>query len=1315
MTTRFACLASIALLFPACAQSPFPPEKVELLGLMGQLDPNDPEVGTDYGHAVAVSGNIVLVGAPFDDDSVLYQPGFNEGTNAGCVFAFVNQGGSWQKAAQWTPSPRRYEDDHLLFGWSIAANRSYAVVGAPHQREYGGLPGYAWVYPINGSIDSLTPYLGVRLSASSGVAPGCQFGYAVAIGQDAGTNTVVVGALHGNGRGSSQGDGAAFVFVHDGTPGAQWAEKQKLFGSQDDWWADFGAAVAMHGTNLVVGAPAFGVAGPNGPGRVYVFERQANGLYAERQILTASDAQDGFNFGASLAIDGANLLVGAGAGRVYVFRRDITGWHEAATRLTPRVNSGDFGSSMAISGQTLVVGAPSGGGGAAHFFTWSGAGWTEEPTRTGQSYGNHPWYGRAVAIGGDSIVVGGTAAGAVFGLDYANDTNVAAYVAKFLYVPEASNSRFFDPWQAAFRYQHFLFGKDTNNILRARYQHLSEYYGPAERARAAAAEAELWVGLAANPASVPLGDLLLDLYYDRTVAESIPVGDALADADLTRFGLRNAVTNEFVIDREADAYDQALSQLQSVLESHFRLLSHPAGCQAFKTRVPVRALMPLTCVETNGLGAITNTFSVTGDSQPLFPAFKDLVLIYHLLGDYGHAAAELARLQLLRGQQSPAQDLIGRAQRTLTLNSALLHALVRRATLPPDDPSGLAQAVAAVNNALETLDQTKQSIRGHVNQLGFEDDFLLFAKVEDGTDSFDVLRTYLDPELWGSQPLASARREFRDLKANYSELRESEDELAEQFSESSITYNDRLRDIVGVFPDDPRYSENPGANPGSELDQQYRSIDLAAVRIQRNRIQIDNLKREVEIEIQRAVAVSNVVIDFGNRRADITETIGHINAAQGACDALASAFSFTSWGATFFGIFNAAAKAGAEEAKGQLEADKERLAALEQATVGGIESGAKVKTLLLNMRTLLIDSQESALEMSQEVHRFEGLIREKHDLERKLAQRNLRLSRRYFADPIHRVRVQASMIRTDHTFAEAQKWLFFMTRALEYKWNKKPWSQVHLGRTWDSSTVFKLRNAGELVDYYEAMLNYDAEAAFSYEPSPLHDWFSVRQDFFGYNLTNRLGEFLLYTDPDTGAQLDGITAFRGQLRKLESNGMLRLVFSTVRECPGGDFFKGPQFDAAGQMWTKGYWLDKIDWLRINLIGRHTLGLSKLTGNLSYGGTSFMRNFRVGNRTNRLDRLQNEMTAYSTRYWYYDIDQRQWVSEGPQSTPLTMQLREDPRLPSSAFENRQFMERSVATTRWELAIPLREGDHQVLDIDELDDIEIEFQHRAVPRP
>jgi len=57
---------------------------------------------------------------------------------------------------------------------------------------------------------------------------------------------------------------------------------------------------------------------------------------------------------------------------------------------------------------------------------------------------------------------------------------------------------------------------------------------------------------------------------------------------------------------------------------------------------------------------------------------------------------------------------------------------------------------------------------------------------------------------------------------------------------------------VGVFPGEPRCGDDPTANPGSELDQQYRSIELARLTITRNQTEIDNLAEEVQIEINRA-------------------------------------------------------------------------------------------------------------------------------------------------------------------------------------------------------------------------------------------------------------------------------------------------------------------------------------------------------------------------------------------------------------------------------------------------------------------------------
>jgi hypothetical protein len=230
------------------------------------------------------------------------------------------------------------------------------------------------------------------------------------------------------------------------------------------------------------------------------------------------------------------------------------------------------------------------------------------------------------------------------------------------------------------------------------------------------------------------------------------------------------------------------------------------------------------------------------------------------------------------------------------------------------------------------------------------------------------------------------------------------------------------------------------------------------------------------------------------------------------------------------------------------------------------------------------------------------------------------------------------------------------------------------------------------------------------------DWFSVRDDFFGYALTDSQGQPNLYEDPVTGQLVDGIQAFRSRLRQLEDNGIISLEFSTVRETPGSTFFRGPRFNDQGNVVSKGLFLDKIRWMKINLPGSHSLGRSQLAGSLQYGGTSFIRNFNVGQfDPNRADRLRNEMTAYSTRFWHFDPFVNQWKHTEALTSTVTMQLSQDSRVPPTVQELEVFKERSVAASGWVLTIPTEDLGTEVMDIDELDDVEIYFYHYAVTRP
>ncbi|MBI1176159.1 hypothetical protein GC207_01830 [bacterium] len=1149
-------------------------------------------------------------------------------------------------------------------------------------------------------------------------------------------DTLVVGMATAYIGGANRG--AAAVYVRNGE---SWPLQQQLEPSVIAPGDSYGQDVGISGDSVIVGAPR-----TSSVGRAFVFVRNGTS-WTEQKLLTADDGanQDAFGFG--VAIDGDRAVVGAKwddhgtgallyAGSVYVFERSGSTWTQAAKVFPDSFGSGeqDFGSSVALAGNTLVVGGYYGG---THWvFTTTGSGWKEAQSKVYPDTVDPALHD--VAIDGQRFVVGvaGTesesGAAYVFGLDYSNAAGVAEYARKILYFGDAGNATIpFDPNQTAFRYKALLYG-DENGDIRPQVEKMAELYGQPERDLAAAAESELLKGLSFHPDDPALGNLLLDINYDRTVADTIVAQDLEERAEKTRIGpplVAPPPTGGFLIDQEIPLRRQYLAANREATKHYFDLLRMPLDVQTagstttdndfghhlFQTLVPGRALMAATY--TNSSGA---EVPVTANAT-LFNGYKDLVLLFEQLRDYGQEAETLARLLIDRngsGDRDEAVALVSDSQRSLLLEGSLLKGMFN--TLPPEnDPSGIVQAINGWSDAVNGLATVQQLLASADNPLGFADDFMMYVQKFTGTteyfDSYDALRERLDPTI-GSNPLRTAEDALQQAVTSYADYRGFQDQLASQFDNSSITYRDRLRDIVGVYPDDPNYTDDPTANPGSELDQQYNSIELAKLQIQRNQQEITNLYQQIEIEINKATSISNVMVNFGNKQAHLTKVIGHWKAAQASANAVAQSLSVEKLTTGLFIGFlaNAAVQGTAEEVIAHKEAKKEELAALEQATITGLETDATVKTLTLSLATLAVDSDTATLTLHQEVNRLVALYREKKQLEQKIAAQNANIAARYFADPVHRLVEQSDMVNANLTFEEAQKWLYFMARALEYKWNTPFKNFNYAGRSWSASSVFKLRNADELVAFYQAMDNYESQIQLPKDD--YFDWFSVRDDFMGYKLTNSVGQAIYYADPITGASVDGLTAFRDRLRQLQdAQGNIVLNFSTVTEIPGGTFFRGPRFNAQGQVLSKGLFLDKIRWLKISLPGSHSLNRSQLTGELKYGGTSFIRNFDVGTyNPQRADQLQNEFTSYSTRYWFYHAPSTTWRFNEALSSPVTMQLSSDPRVPPSVQELDVFKERSVATTGWQLTIPTKDAGQTVMNINELNDVELYFYHYAVTR-
>jgi hypothetical protein len=138
--------------------------------------------------------------------------------------------------------------------------------------------------------------------------------------------------------------------------------------------------------------------------------------------LTADDGATSDTFGRAVAISGDTAVVGAGFDRVgtnnsqgsaYVFVRSGTTWVQQA-HLTASDGAGDdwFGIAVAISGDTIVVGAGADDVGAdaqqgsAYVFVRSGTTWTQQAKLTASDGAAGDTLGSSVAIFGDTVVAG---------------------------------------------------------------------------------------------------------------------------------------------------------------------------------------------------------------------------------------------------------------------------------------------------------------------------------------------------------------------------------------------------------------------------------------------------------------------------------------------------------------------------------------------------------------------------------------------------------------------------------------------------------------------------------------------------------------------------------------------------------------------------------------------------------------------------------------------------------------------------------------------------------------------------------------------
>ncbi|MCA9183886.1 MAG: hypothetical protein KDA51_20630, partial [Planctomycetales bacterium] len=278
--------------------------------------------GDGSGSSVAISGETIVVGSPLNADM------------KGAAYVFVRASGSWRLQAYLTASNADSGDefgtavaisgDRIVVG-AVGESSSSTTIDNGQDDNTAFHSGAAYVFARNGAFWKQEAYLKAsNTHATNRLGGSDNFGNSVAISG----NTVVIGAFWedsnstaidtGEDDNSAPFAGAAYVFVHCG---GSWRQQAYLKAFNTDAGDAFGTSVAISDETVVIGAnwessnsktinSGQGDNSARCAGAAYVFDGR-DGSWCQRGYLKASNTDESDWFGTSVAISDRVVVIGA--------------------------------------------------------------------------------------------------------------------------------------------------------------------------------------------------------------------------------------------------------------------------------------------------------------------------------------------------------------------------------------------------------------------------------------------------------------------------------------------------------------------------------------------------------------------------------------------------------------------------------------------------------------------------------------------------------------------------------------------------------------------------------------------------------------------------------------------------------------------------------------------------------------------------------------------------------------------------------------------------------------------------------------------
>lgn len=359
---------------------------------LARVMPADGIAQGKFGQAVAVSGDTLVVGAPFDDDA---------GSASGSAYVYTLVDGAWMLQTKLVAADA---SAGARAGWSVAIDGDVAAVGSI-LANVGGVPsGAVYVFERAGGAWSQTAKLAPDIPAASQ-----SYGVSVALDGD----TLVVGSNGDHSYGISKGS----VYVYARSDGG-WSQQAKLGPDLVSASDHFGLSVDIDGATLAVGSAYDDTLAQNS-GAVYVFSRDAEAWTQDAKLFSDDPGQSRY-FGWSVAIDEGTILAGsigdstAGSfsGGAFLFERGEAGWVQRAHLVADDGGAMDlFGSSVSLDGRVALIGsrqddAVATDSGSAYVFRPTDGAWSQETKLAPAQSAYNANVGWSVAVSGGTAALG---------------------------------------------------------------------------------------------------------------------------------------------------------------------------------------------------------------------------------------------------------------------------------------------------------------------------------------------------------------------------------------------------------------------------------------------------------------------------------------------------------------------------------------------------------------------------------------------------------------------------------------------------------------------------------------------------------------------------------------------------------------------------------------------------------------------------------------------------------------------------------------------------------------------------------------------